>query len=304
VYLVGYLDDHSRYMVGYGLYATSSGAVVREAFEEAIANYGAPKEILTDNGAQYHTWRGKSAFHELCERRGIKQIVARPRHPQTLGKIERFWGSLWRECVEGAVFEDLKDARRRIGLYIDYYNFHRPHQGLDGLVPADRFFEAAPEVRETLRARVDANALDLARHGYPRQSFYLTGRVGDEGISLHGEGGKVVLTKSDGTREEIDLTAQGRRAVLMPSRAMAPAEAERVAPVAAAADVVPSPAASAAAPAPAAPPIPPPPAALPADASVPALPVDPDRPTDRAPEMPPRPPTACDPKRGSEGGAL
>src|SRR5262249_28405233 len=87
-----------------------------------------------------------------------------------------------------------------------------PHQGLQGLVPADRFFESAPQVRETLRARVEANALDLARHGYPRQSFYLTGRVGDEGISLHGESGKIVLTKSGGTREEVDLLASGRRA--------------------------------------------------------------------------------------------
>ncbi len=34
-----------------------------------------------------------------------------PRHPQTLGKIERFWGTLWRECLETAVFLDLADAR-------------------------------------------------------------------------------------------------------------------------------------------------------------------------------------------------
>src|SRR5262249_58927191 len=100
----------------------------------------------------------------------------------TLGKIERFWGTLWRDLLESAIFEDLVDARRRIGLFIDSYNFHRPHQGLEGLVPADRYFEAAPDVRETLQARVTANALDLARHGEPRQSFYLTGRVGEEGI--------------------------------------------------------------------------------------------------------------------------
>src|SRR5712691_1357877 len=62
VYLIAFMDDHSRYIVGYGLYATSSGAVVREVFEAAIANYGAPVEVLTDNGSQYRTWRGKSAF--------------------------------------------------------------------------------------------------------------------------------------------------------------------------------------------------------------------------------------------------
>ena len=212
LYLVGFLDDHSRYMVGFGLYASSSGALVREVFEAAVANYGAPEEVLTDQGPQYHTWRGTSEFARLCARRGIRQVVARARHPQTLGKIERFWGTLWRECVERAVFQSLEDARKRIGLYIDYYNFQRTHQGLGGLVPADRYFSAAPQVLETLRKRVEANALDVARHGTPRQSVYLTGRVGEAGITLHGEGGKVIVQTTDGGRQEVDLTAPGRRA--------------------------------------------------------------------------------------------
>ncbi len=212
LYLVGFLDDHSRYMVGFGLYASSSGALVREVFEGAIANYGAPEEVLTDQGPQYHTWRGTSEFARLCARRGIRQLVARARHPQTLGKIERFWGTLWRECVERAVFQGLEDARKRIGLYIDYYNFQRTHQGLEGLVPADRYFSAAPQVLETLKKRVEANALDVARHGTPRQSVYLTGRVGEAGITLHGEGGKLVVQTTDGGRQEVDLTAPGRRA--------------------------------------------------------------------------------------------
>jgi transposase InsO family protein len=38
--------------------------------------------------------------------------VAAPRRPQTLGKIERFWGTLWRECIESALFLDLGDARQ------------------------------------------------------------------------------------------------------------------------------------------------------------------------------------------------
>ena len=78
------------------------------------------------------------------------------------------------------MFLDLEDARRRIGLFIDYYNFQRPHQGIDGLVPADRFFGAAPEVLPTLKERVAANALELARHGVPKPPFYLTGQVGGQ----------------------------------------------------------------------------------------------------------------------------
>jgi len=212
VHLVAFLDDHSRFIVGYGLHASASGALVREVFLTAVANFGAPKEVLTDQGTQYHSWRGKSAFRKLLDKRGIRQSVAAARHPQTLGKTERFWQTLWRECAETAIFRGLEDARTRIGHFIDHYNFQRPHQGIDGLVPADRFFGAAPQVKETLVARVAANALEIARHGTPRKTFYLTGRVGNESLSLHAEGERVVLTKEDGTREEVDLSAPGRRA--------------------------------------------------------------------------------------------
>ena len=177
VYLVAFMDDHSRFLTGYGLHGSQSTALVIEVLRAAIAGYGVPAEILTDNGTQYVTWRGKSQFTRELEKLGIRQIVARPKRPQTLGKIERFWGTLWRECVESAVFVDLEDARRRIGLFIDHYNFQRVHSGIDGLVPADRFFRAAPEVLATLKERVAANALELARHGVPKQPFYLTGQV-------------------------------------------------------------------------------------------------------------------------------
>jgi transposase InsO family protein len=204
VYLVAFLDDHSRFVVGYGLHASQSTPLVLEVFRVAIAGFGTPEEVLTDNGTQYVTWRGKSAFTKECEKRGIKQIVASPHRPQTLGKVERFWGTLWRECVESAVFADLGDARTRIGLFIDHYNFQRPHQGIDGLTPADRFFGAAEEVKRALAARVEANARELARDGVPKAPFYLTGQTGGQPFSVHAEGERVILTSADG-RREIDL---------------------------------------------------------------------------------------------------
>jgi len=205
VYLVAFLDDHSRFITGYGLHASQSSALVLEVLRAAIASYGSPEEILTDNGSQYVTWRGKSAFTKELDRRGIRQIVARPRRPQTLGKIERFWGTLWRECVETAVFLDLADARQRIGLFIDHYNFQRPHRGVDGLVPADRFFGAAPEVLKTLRQRVAANSLDLARHGVPKQPFYLTGQLDGQPFSVHREGDRILLRRAEEAAEEVEL---------------------------------------------------------------------------------------------------
>ncbi len=97
------------------------------------------------------------------------------------------------------------DAQRRIGLFIDYYNFQRPHRGADGLVPADRYFGAASEVKRTLEARVSAQALELARTGLPKKPFYLTGQVGGKPFSVHAEGERVILTGAGGTRQEVEL---------------------------------------------------------------------------------------------------
>jgi transposase InsO family protein len=97
------LNHEADHGVGAGGAASVAGGV------------GVPEEVLTDNGTQYITWRGKSAFSKECEKLGIKQIVASPHRPQTLGKIERFLGTLWRQCVESAIFADLGDARLQPG---------------------------------------------------------------------------------------------------------------------------------------------------------------------------------------------
>jgi transposase InsO family protein len=58
-----------------------------------------PKEILTDNGRQYTVWRGTTRFEEEPRRQGIRHLKSRPQHPQTLGKVERFWKTLWDEFL-------------------------------------------------------------------------------------------------------------------------------------------------------------------------------------------------------------
>ena len=205
VYLVAFLDDHSRYVVSFGLHASQSTALVLEIFRAGIASYGAPEEMLTDNGSQYVTWRGKSAFASECEKRGIKHIVATPRHPQTLGKTERFWGTLWRELLSTAIFTDLGDARQRIGLFIDHYNFQRTHQGIEGLAPADRFFGAAPVMLATLKARIATNALSLAREGAPKTPFYLAGNVNGQAVSVHADGDRLLMKAGNATPVEVTL---------------------------------------------------------------------------------------------------
>src|ERR1700730_2720492 len=75
VYLVAFMDDHSRFIVGYGLHASQSSALVLEVLRAGITSYGTPQGILTDNGSQYVTSRGESAFTEELEKRGIRQVV-------------------------------------------------------------------------------------------------------------------------------------------------------------------------------------------------------------------------------------
>ncbi len=205
VHMVAFMDDHSRFITGYAIHGVASTEMVIEAFRVAVAAFAAPEELLTDSGPQYHTWRGVSRFTKECAAMGVRQIVSRPRHPQTLGKIERFWGTLWRDFLKSAIFLDLEDARRRIGLFIDHYNFQRPHQALDGLAPADRFFGVAPKVMAAMKERLQANALEIARKGFPKKPFYLAGQIDGKPVSLHEEGGRVFMIDDHGQRQEVEL---------------------------------------------------------------------------------------------------
>ncbi|HEX8795390.1 MAG TPA: IS481 family transposase [Polyangiaceae bacterium] len=184
LYVAAFMDDHSRFLVGWSLAHHQRSDLVMEALRRGIAAYGAPHEILTDQGRQYTAWRGETEFEQELRREGIRHIKSRPQHPQTLGKIERFWKTLWDEFLSKTVFADFADCVKRIGLFVDAYNFQRPHQALGGLVPADRFFRAAPQVRAAIERTVQQNALRLAHEKPLRKPFYLVGRLGDRDLTI------------------------------------------------------------------------------------------------------------------------
>jgi transposase InsO family protein len=204
LYVAAFMDDHSRYLVSLVLAHHQKSSLVLEAFERGVAAYGTPEEVLTDQGRQYTAWRGQTAFEDLLRQHGIRHAKSRPQHPQTLGKIERFWKTLWEEHLSRTVFADFADCERRIGLFVQHYNFQRPHQALGGLVPADRFFRTAPEVRATIEAQVAANALRLARSQPPRKPFYLVGRVGDQALSIAAQAGRLEV-QMGGAAQTIEL---------------------------------------------------------------------------------------------------
>ncbi|HEX9640884.1 MAG TPA: IS481 family transposase, partial [Candidatus Krumholzibacteria bacterium] len=197
VYLTVFLDDHSRYIVAWALATHQRSVLVIEPLLEGIARFGKPNEVLADQGRQYFAWRGKSAFQKLLAKEGIQHVVSRAHHPQTLGKCERLWKTVGDEFWDRAKPEDLDDARRRLGHWIRHYNHFRPHQGIGGLVPADRFFDAESQLRASLEKELSENELRLALDEPPRRPVYLVGQIGDERISLHGERGHLVIDTPD-----------------------------------------------------------------------------------------------------------
>lgn len=210
VYLIGFLDDYSRYMVGWGLHAAQGSSQVLEVFRNAIGQYGAPKEVLSDQGRQYYSWRGKCPFQKELAREGIHHIVSRSHHPQTLGKIESFWKHLKEEFLDRVVSGSINDLRERLRLWIDsFYNFQRPHQGIDGAAPADRFFKMSDAVRATIEKGVRQNAERLAVGKEPIKPFYMVGRMGDQSVVIQQQGTEVVVNVGNRELEKLSLAEDG-----------------------------------------------------------------------------------------------
>lgn len=202
VYLTVFMDDHSRYIVGWRLQSKQTADLVLDAFKDAMVRFGKPEEVLTDQGRQYFAWRGKSELEKLLESEGIKHVVSRSHHPQTLGKCERFWETVYNEFWTRVKPQDLEEARVRLRYFIDHYNHQRPHQGLDGMTPADRFFGVAEEVRGIIEKTVAENSLRLSLDELPKPPAFLIGQIGDQRIAFHGTSGKFILTNENLNGEE------------------------------------------------------------------------------------------------------
>jgi transposase InsO family protein len=226
-YLTVFLDDYSRFVVSFALHLQQKSELVLEALKDGIARFGKPREILTDQGRQYFSWRGKSEFQHLLHREVIRHVVARSHHPQTVGKCERLWETVKSELLDRVDLEDLADARTRLAHFFAHYNHFRPHQGIDGLTPADRFFGVEDALRRMLEQQISKHELALALHAKPPPAVYLFGQIGDEQVALHGERGRVVIQTSGGGPRELDAERVELSSVRAPvlARAVAPVNA-------------------------------------------------------------------------------
>jgi hypothetical protein len=151
------VDDHSRFCVMARVVERATGRAICLAFSQALERYGAPEEVLSDNGKQFTDRFGRGGevlFDKICRRNGIAHRLTAPRSPTTTGKIERFHQTLRRELLDDAPpFTSLLEAQAVLDDWVREYNAERPHQSLDSkgpVTPAQRFQPAGDEQRELL----------------------------------------------------------------------------------------------------------------------------------------------------------
>ena len=160
-FVLALIDDYSRFVTGWALDDAERADAVIGAFEAAVARYGRPEAVMSDGGSAFWAWKGSSRFTRILEEYGVDQIVATT--PELNGKSEVFNANLQKELFRRITFTDLGDLRRHLGPHFSWYNQHRTHHALGGLlVPADRFHGRVDEVL----ARIEAgggppDALDL-----------------------------------------------------------------------------------------------------------------------------------------------
>ena len=162
VFVLAIIDDFSRFVTGWALDDAERADAVIAAFEAAVARYGKPEAVMSDGGSAFWSWKGSSRFTRLLEEYGVDQIVATT--PELNGKSEVFNANLQKELFNRVMFTDLGDLRRQLGPHFHWYNHHRTHHALGGLlVPADRFCGRVDEVLARIEAGGGApDALDLA----------------------------------------------------------------------------------------------------------------------------------------------
>ena len=150
------VDDHSRYCVIAKVVARPTGRAVCLALAEALAKFGVPEEILTDNGKQFTDRFGKGGevlFDKICRLNGIAHRLTAPASPTTTGKVERFHLTLRRELLDGhKLFESLDQAQAALDVFVADYNGQRPHQALDLKQPVSpqQRFTPTPQAERAL----------------------------------------------------------------------------------------------------------------------------------------------------------
>lgn len=93
----------------------------------------AVETIQTDIDAEFQ-W----AFHWHVQDKGVHHVYVKPRTPRLNGKVERSHridADEFHRLLDGVVIDAVDIYNAKLQEWQDYYNYHRPHGGLDGQTP-------------------------------------------------------------------------------------------------------------------------------------------------------------------------
>jgi putative transposase len=140
VYLTVVLDWFSRRVLSWRVSITMEVDFCLDAVEEALARFGKPDILNTDQGSQFTS----AAFTGLLLENGIAISMDGRGAWRDNVFVERLWRSVKYEEVYLRAYESVGRARASIGGYLGFYNGKRPHSSLDGQTPDRAYFDGLP----------------------------------------------------------------------------------------------------------------------------------------------------------------
>ena len=138
VYLIGVIDVATRRVLAHKLCTTLEAYHAVEIVEQAIARFGTPEIVNTDQGSQFTAFE----FTEAIKNRGIKLSMDGKGAWRDNVFVERFWRTVKYERIYKRAYDTVSEARAGIAEYIAWYNDKRPHTSLDDRTPKRAYVES------------------------------------------------------------------------------------------------------------------------------------------------------------------
>jgi transposase InsO family protein len=136
------IDDHSRMILATRAADAETTENAWACVESAIGRYGPPAMLLSDGSSAFTSRRkrgGISDFEARLRGLGVNPVVSSPYHPQTCGKKERDWQPLKKWLAVQPAASTMAQLQQLLDAYDVLFNTQRPHQGIQGQTPAERF---------------------------------------------------------------------------------------------------------------------------------------------------------------------
>jgi transposase InsO family protein len=187
IYVAGLLDDYSRYALGLWFLHDLTDESVLSCWISAVRRYGMPDQTLTDHGAQFRMEDNTtSAFRTYLWACKVRHIQGRIGHPQTQGKIERFWRTFQHELTPQLESTSSDRWPALMERWREQYNTIRPHESLADSPPASRYHPSDKPYIEPDRQQRIGRSDSLYRHVSSRGLVSLGGQLHMVGRGLRG----------------------------------------------------------------------------------------------------------------------